>query len=313
MADSLLGVLRTSVGEEWQAPLASLGVESLDDIRYVSEQDLKGIGMNIVQIRKLDAAYQAECMMWTPWGGTFYPEHMQVGPMPMGLPPMMAVPDEAMATGGPAGSQLPSPSELQVLHYAQKNVEQKAIDCLDIAVSMLEVVACTVQENRDIIKSVMAAKDKLSDSSCTTDLAIQAMNATVRAKGMCRKGNPRRELDQAEINIRDAIVLRTQMGIPLNQREKFIKTLEDAYGVDKLPRNDLAKLMHAHSKAVCPLFAHAFVSNSRKENATRPAGLKGKRSRDAKRQAAAAEAEGSEDEPAWCLGPLSGGSRGSIL
>ena len=262
-------------------PLATLGVDTLDDLRWVSEQDLKDIGMKIVEIRKLRAAYQAK-WMWTPWNGTLFPEHMQVGPMLMGT---MEVP----ATGGPAGTQLPSLWELQRLQDALNDAELKALISLETACDLLEV-ALAVEENQEVIKSAMAARRNLLDSSRTTGLAIHAENATVRALSKCCKGEARNALAEAERSIRDAIVLRAQMGVPLGSRQIFVKTLEDAYGGD-MPRNTLSRLMHAHGKTVCPLFEHAFVSKSRQENAKRNQGPRGKRSRDAKRQASAAEDE----------------------
>ena len=318
MEDDLSSLLRTHVGEEWLEPLAGLGVRSLDDFRYLAEADFSRIGMTVVQMRRLQAAYQAE-WVWTPWNGSFFPEHMQVAFMQMGLPPLMMVSSEA--AGDPADLRLPSLSELQVLQHVLGNKEVQAIDSLDIALAALEI-EIIVGENQDVIKSVNAAKEQLLDSRRTIGLAIHAENATRRALTALRRERPRRALECAERRIRDAIVLRAQMSTPLGSRTIFMKTLEDAYGGD-MNLDVRAKMMHAHNVVVGPLFMHSFVSRAKQEAAARHSAPRAQRVRNTKRQAAAAESSEDADQsaeaasssstsqlqtadgaPRWCQGPL---------
>ena len=105
---------------------------------------------------------------------------------------------------------------------------------------------------------------------------MHAENATVRALSMPCGRESRRALERAERCIRDAIVLRVQLGVPLGSRPIFIKTLEDTYG-GELPRDAKAKLMHAHAKVIGPRFGYTFVSRSSQENAARKHGPRGKR------------------------------------
>ena len=293
MADGLSSFLRTSIGEDWLEPLTRLGVKSLDDVGYLTDPDFERIGMTIVQIRKLHAAYQAE-WMWAPWGGHFLPEHMQIGPMLMGLPPPMVVPSEA--AGDTDDTRLPSLCELQVLQHVLGNMEGQAVDSLDLALAALEV-AVTPGENQDVIKSLVAAKEKLLDSRRSISLAIHAENATRRALTALPKEKPRRALECAEKRIRDAIVLRVQMNAPLGSRKTFMKTLEEAYEGD-LTLDAKSKMMHAHNKVIGPLFMHSFISRGKQEIAARHSNPRGKRAREKKRQAAAAESSEDADQPA---------------
>jgi len=228
---------------------------------------------------------------------------MQVGPVATGYAGAMYV---AEGTRASANTELPSILELTVLQDALRQAEEKAITSLDKAVR--------VADNREVIQSAMAARTQLVNNTQTTRLAINAENATLRALVMSPSGHVRRALEQAERSIRDVVVLRAQLGVPVGCRSTFIKTLEDAYG-GKLPRNGFARLMHAHQMTVGRLFKHAFVSNSRKENAGRRQGPRGKRDRDLKRQAAAAEGEGSDDseDPPAATGAASSSSTGAIV
>ena len=56
---SLADLLLQSIGLRWLDPLASLGAHTFDDLTYLTEEDLHGIGMRVVDIRRLSAALSA--------------------------------------------------------------------------------------------------------------------------------------------------------------------------------------------------------------------------------------------------------------
>ena len=253
---SLADLLLQSIGLRWLDPLASLGAHTFDDLTYLTEEDLHGIGMRIVDIRRLSAALSAAIQSDADWN---YDEAMAAT---HGLP-----------TPHPPGSQPPSRLELAILEQAMAKAEQDAIQFLGI-----------IEAGSEMVDYAVTARVHLSEPSRTTISAISAENAIVRALSQGPQGATRKALQKAELCIRDIIVLRTQVLVPLASRSRFIEELKEAYG--ELPTGKFEKLMHTHSKVVCPLFPYTFVSNSCRENAARRHGPRGKRTRDLRRAAA---------------------------
>ena len=253
-----------TVGAECVEPLEALGVRSILDITCLRDEDLQRVGLSIVQIRKLQMV--AGGTEWSLWNTPSIAE-------PPGLSTAMELPPPSL---GP-----PSCEELEKIQDALTVAEQKAIESLDIS----------AEESLDVAQCVLTAREQLSQHPNTPVLAIHAENAVIRALSHCPLGtSSRKQLEEAQRCIRDVIVLRLQKEVPLGSRSIFIKAMETAYGVcvGAMPGDALAKLMHAHSQVVCPLFPHAFVSISRKENAARRHGPRGKRTRDVRRVAALA-------------------------
>ena len=141
-----------------------------------------------------------------------------------------------------------------------------------------------IEAGSEMVDYAVTARVHLSEPSRTTVSAISAENVIVRALSQGPQGATRKALQKAELCIRDIIVLRTQVLVPLASRSRFIEELQEAYG--EMPTGKYEKLMHTHSKVVCPLFPYAFVSNSCRENAARRHGPRGKRTRDLRRAAA---------------------------
>ena len=256
-------ILGASIGVEWLDQLVTEGVNNVDDIMYLSDEDLKKTGMKTVDIRRLQVAVHT-FMQWHLAQATFTP--------PSPVPPSC----EDLSPGPPSGE------DLAAIQDTLAEVERQAIASLDsdviFSAAKSEVANCAV-----------TARDQLVDPSRRTVLAINASNAIERALSYGPDRTSRKALEEAARCTRDVIVLRLQSQVPLGSRAMFISALEEAYGVDRgaLPKDILAKLMHAHCKVVCPLFKHAFVSISCQENAARRHGPRGKRPRDVTRQAEA--------------------------
>ena len=249
---SLADLLLQSIGLRWLDPLASLGAHTFDDLTYLTEEDLSGIGMRIVDVRRLVAALSTAIQIQND--------------------AMMAA-THGLPTPHPPGSQPPSPLELAILEQAMAKAEQDAIQFLGI-----------IEAGSEMVDYAVTARVHLSEPSRTTVSAISAENVIVRALSQGPQGATRKALQKAELCIRDIIVLRTQVLVPLASRSRFIEELKEAYG--ELPTGKFEKLMHTHSKVVCPLFPYTFVSNSCRENAARRHGPRGKRTRDLRRAAA---------------------------
>ena len=260
------------VGEECLEPLKRLGVQNIHDITCLQDVDLQRAGLNMVQIRKLQTVAADANLTWSLWNTPLIAE-------PRGLSTAMGVPPP------PTSLLPPSGKELERLQDALTEAEQKAINSLDIS----------AEEDVDVAQCALTAREQLTQHPHTPVLAIQAQNAVIRALSHCQQGKLRKQLEEAQRCTRDVIVLRLQKEVPLGSRSTFINAMETAYGVSgAMPSDTVAKLMHAHSQVVCPLFPHAFVSISRKENAARRHGPRGKRPRDARRVAALAAEDVSE-------------------
>ena len=273
-SSSLSLVLRASIGLRWLEPLASLGAHTIDDVTYLLKEDLEGIGMKTVDIRRLNAAircvahwnYNAGMCRMQGWG-------VLPGPAMHSLP-----------SPPPPGSCPPSWMERAVLEEAMTKVEQEAIKSLGI-----------VEEGSEMVDYAVAARVHLNEPSRTTISAINAENAIGRALSLGPHAATRKALQKAELYIRDTIVLRTQVHVPLGSRHQFVEALQKAYG--EVPDGALAKLLNSHAKVVCPLFAYAFVSNSRRENGSRRHGPRGKKARDVRKAGEALTAPPGLDVP----------------
>ena len=164
-------------------------------------------------------------------------------------------------------AQNPTLWEIEIMHAACKFAEDHAKAALDRA--------WAEDRRREVAPIVMRARLHLANTERTAALAVRAENAVKLATWFVVGHTTKRALETAMLQIRDIIVLRVQMGVPLTSRAHFISNLEDAYH-GQLQRNTLAQLLHAHSKVVGSLFPHCFKSNSKKK---RPAGRRGKGTR----------------------------------
>ena len=52
MEPRLAEMLASMIGEKWLEPIGNLGVHTIDDLRYLSQEDLKGLGMTLIEVRK---------------------------------------------------------------------------------------------------------------------------------------------------------------------------------------------------------------------------------------------------------------------
>ena len=201
------------------------------------------------------------------------------------------LPTDVMQAGvpdGPAGPMLapgavhrPSPNEQIRLTDAMREKEEKAT-------ALLDTVFSDDGPSLEIKKCAMAARIQLLSDLRTPRFAINAENSCVRAITMCPIGHEARDhLQEAQKSIRDVIVLRVQLNVPVGSRQPFISALRDAYDGEFPHKNTLANLMLAHRKAVGSLFPHAFVSKSCQGNAERRSGTRGRRTRDALQEAVA--------------------------
>ena len=282
-------LLGATIGVRWLKPLANEGAHTIDDVAHLTEEDLRKIGMTTVDIRRLHTAIQTHAIQaWSLWSTPWTAEPLLGCPMGMELPSLPDPPPglEELASlhgHGAAGDSRdlpPSSEEVAVLQEALTEAECEAILTLDI---------CCTDQKPEIASCAVQAQEQLSQTPPSTVLAINAMNAIERALSLAPSSLRRRALQEAQILTRDIVVLRCQMGVPLGSRPRFVNALREAFG-GEFPPGALAQMMHAHGKVVCPLFKYAFVSLSRKENAARRHGPRGKRTRDLKRQQALAEA-----------------------
>ena len=239
----------------WLEPLEALGAHNVADVNYLLHGDLIMIGMTVVDIRKLHA------IIWT---------RNQAQP----LADDCADPQAQPLAGREFAHGLlpPADEELALLQDAMTKIERQAIQSLDM---------CSADESVDVTSCAATAHDQLSELPRTTGLAINAENALIRALSLGPTSKSRKALEEAGKCIRDSIVLRVQVGVPIACRDSFIQALEEAYG-GAIPEDAFAKLMHSHSKVVSPLFEYAFKSPGAVNNVVR---RKRKRLRDLRRRA----------------------------
>ena len=128
---------------------------------------------------------------------------------------------------------------------------------------------CDADRRQEVIAIVMRARLHLANMARTAALAVRAERAVNLAVWFTTGHATRHALDAAKLHIRDIIVLRVQMGVPLESRANFISNLKEAYSGD-LPHNTLCRLLHAHSKALAPLFPHCFSSINQRNRRARP-------------------------------------------
>ena len=151
-------------------------------------------------------------------------------------------------------------SELQILRTKAHEMETKAFASIDDA--------CAKATDQETIKFIMTARLHLVDPAQTPTLAVQSERANIMAMSRCSEGTILQALQEADRCIRDIIVLRVQMWVPLTSRPSFISAFTAAYG-EELPRDAHAKLLCSHSKVISPLFPQAFLSESAERNARR--------------------------------------------
>ena len=117
--------------------------------------------------------------------------------------------------------------------------------------------------------------------------AACAMSSVTRAKASCPAADRdlREGIKQAEMTLRDLLILATQLQCPLGGRDVFVAHLEIALDLaagaltrtqEKQDKHMLSQLMHSHSKVLNSLqLTHGFLSNSKNEanrrGGTRPA------------------------------------------
>ena len=191
---------------------------------------------------------------------------------------------EGAPPAAPAVPIMPVGEDRRMLQIAAELATEHALTALALAEELAtqtdaKCAALIIQHAQD-------ARGHLTAHDGYIQRLIWAHNCLDRATSMCpAECDLRTALEVASKRIRDRMVMDTQMCVPLTSRTRFMEALDEAFGGD-LHTGLRAKLMHSHSKIVCRLCPHAFLSNSRMENTKRRHGPRGKRSRDRKRQAA---------------------------
>ena len=264
----LIAMLVTIFGDtQWLEPLATLGATTIEDVSWLNEGDLMRLGMTVVWARKLLAAVLQWLFQQAEVGEAGYRTRGEV-------------------VDAEAAQRLPNAHEKRLLMDLLEQKELKVLHHLCMAELL---VTTTVLIMTGIVNGIVAAAQTILPSK-SVQSAIEAENATVRALSMLAHGKPKKHLMKAQRWLRDCVVIRVQLLVPITSRPMFVKAIEDAYGGHEGDRRNLkAQMCHTHSQTVCTLFSYAFTSNSRVENAARRHGKRGPRARDAVRNMAVVE------------------------
>ena len=149
---------------------------------------------------------------------------------------------------------------------------------------ILEEFHDQLQQSRDLIEvcllsalNHMSSHKHAENHGQAAQEAACAMNAASRAQACCPHGKLHDSISQAEMMLRDLLVLSTQLQCPLGDRDLFVARLEVALGMatgglrrqaghaQPHGRDMFSQLMHSHSKVMVKMFPHVFLSNSKVE------------------------------------------------
>ena len=120
----------------------------------------------------------------------------------------------------------------------------------------------------DSYMAIVEAKDSMECFPCDAPtahiLSAQALMALGRGKGACEQTSYLwMRINQVENNVRDAAVWRCQLKVPLNDREAFRRSLQEAFGIAVEDKNIFSKLMQSQAKIMANVDHSLFISNSR--------------------------------------------------
>lgn len=113
-----------------------------------------------------------------------------------------------------------------------------------------------------VINTVHYVQQRLSSRSRSTKSAATALTDTGRARANCRQSYLLEVLAAAERAIRDVLIWRVQLRVPLDSRQLFLAKLEEAFGCNQLQKNLYSQLMHAHATLLSQ-YPEAFPSNTK--------------------------------------------------
>jgi len=129
------------------------------------------------------------------------------------------------------------------------------------AQKLLDTLICNTTVPR-VVNTVHYVRQRLSSRCRSTQSAAAALTDTRLALADCRQPYLREGLADAERAIRDVLVWRVQLRVPLDSRELFLAKMEEAFGCDQLEKNVYSQIMHAHA-TVLSQFPGAFPSKTK--------------------------------------------------
>jgi hypothetical protein len=216
---------------QYEAQIYTLGAYFLNDLVYVTDYDLRGVGMSLVEARVLLSSLSAG---WFDWG-----------------------------TSSAAASV--DTNMMYKINFRAQEKEVEAIDSLNSCLA-LAYSSCAQMS----IMSIEHALQRLQECLEYTRNAMLAFVSTSRGRASCRDGALRKAFDKALKSVRDCLVWRVQLSVPWGNREAFLAELERAYG-GTVNQEMLAQFLHSHSKTICEEFPSAFLSNCKmRRRAPRP-------------------------------------------
>ena len=187
----------------------------------------------------------------------------------------------------------------KILQYTN-NAKTKLVDMLDAALESVSQTSLSALEKDGVKPALEYAEQEVNklptgkgwaENKEAAKSVHRALQATTRALSVCGKGPLHTQVGEAEKAARNLLVWLVQARSPLDNREVFLATLDDAVGFRQMGgagRQVFSHMMHAHNLEVASRFPNTFVSNAKRESLKR----KGKRpARTRTRQNAGPEAE----------------------
>ena len=282
---------------QFAEPLSVLGVRVAGDVQYVSNDELTRMGMAVVDIRKI-----REQTGEANWASEISVQHARPTPSAEKLreddhypaPDGSQSAERSAASVGqsaersaasvgqrsergcvPQGndrSPAPTAEEIEKMVNAMQPRREMAENTLR------EILAKCEDQRNDFIECLQSClrsmRNHMSSASHreAAKEAASAMSAASRALAKCPSNECelRASIARAEMNLRDLLVLATQLHCPLGDRDQFVTLLEVALGMTSgclslsRQRGLIDKLMHSHSKVVVEeLRLHnSFLSNA---------------------------------------------------
>ena len=255
MSSGVQALLKETNMEEFASKIWLLGVEQLQDLSYLEVSDLVGVGMTVVQARKLQkTALQA--------AAPEAPYHPAAGHA-------AACGVEAAAAAGCVPDDFCTTTYAAVARAA--TLVQAAHDAQIAALTAL-VAAVQFGLLKDVHRSLVFAQNHMQCLLASPEVAAEALRAASHALASLPQGDLHNAVNLARHRVRDYFIWSCQLRAPLGDRTGFLAEMRAAWGNHDLPRDEQSHLMHSHNATVASLFPDAFLSNNKHESIKKRAG-----------------------------------------